>query len=111
MLSPADHPLIMIDQQSQMAFTTRSIGAIGLRNNAGPVLDEVKSAFADAEVIDRTSMNTWEAAQRAHRATVKDGVVLGVGCTPGSWAMWVPTQRIKLHRRRAIPSLNDRSTR
>lgn len=85
LLSPADHTLIMIDHQSQMAFATKSIGAIELRNNAGllahaaqafkvstiitsvaeksfsgPVFDEIKAAFPDAEVIDRTSMNTWE---------------------------------------------------
>jgi nicotinamidase-related amidase len=85
LLSPADHTLILIDHQSQMAFATKSIGAIELRNNAGlvahaakafkvstiitsvaeksfsgPVFDEIKGAFPDAEVIDRTSMNTWE---------------------------------------------------
>ena len=85
LLSPADHTLILIDHQSQMAFATKSIGAIELRNNAGlvahaakafkvstiitsvaeksfscPVFDEIKEAFPDAEVIDRTSMNTWE---------------------------------------------------
>jgi hypothetical protein len=37
LLSPADHTLIMIDHQSQMAFATKSIGAIELRNNAGLV--------------------------------------------------------------------------
>lgn len=90
LLSPADHTLIMIDHQSQMAFATKSIGAIELRNNAGllahaaqafkvstiitsvaeksfsgPVFDEIKAAFPDAEVIDRTSMNTWEDARIA----------------------------------------------
>ena len=85
LLSPTDHTLIMIDHQSQMAFATKSIGAIELRNNAGlvahaakafkvatiitsvaeksfsgPVFDEIKDAFPDAEVIDRTTMNTWE---------------------------------------------------
>lgn len=85
LLSPADHTLIMIDHQSQMAFATKSIGAIELRNNAGlvahaakvfnvstiitsvaeksfsgPVFDEIKEAFPDADVIDRTTMNTWE---------------------------------------------------
>jgi nicotinamidase-related amidase len=85
LLSPADHTLIMIDHQSQMAFATKSIGAVELRNNAGlvahaaksfgvsaiitsvaeksfsgPLFDEIKEAFPDVEVIDRTSMNTWE---------------------------------------------------
>jgi len=85
LLSPKDHTLIMIDHQSQMAFATKSIDAIELRNNAalvanaarvfsvstiitsvaeksfsGPVFDEIKEAFPSAEVIDRTTMNTWE---------------------------------------------------
>ena len=37
LLSPVDHTLILIDHQSQMAFATKSIGAIELRNNAGLV--------------------------------------------------------------------------
>jgi nicotinamidase-related amidase len=85
LLTPADHTLIMIDHQSQMAFATRSIDAVTLRNNAamvaqagagfkvstilttvaektfsGPIFEEIKGAFPGAEVIDRTSMNTWE---------------------------------------------------
>ena len=85
LLSPADHTLIMIDYQSQMAFATKSIDAVVLRNNAalvanaakafnvstilttvaeksfsGPMFDEIKTAFPDAKVLDRTSMNTWE---------------------------------------------------
>jgi nicotinamidase-related amidase len=85
LLSPADHTLIMIDYQSQMAFATKSIDPVALRNNAalvanaakafnvstilttvaektfsGPMFDEIKAAFPNAKVIDRTSMNTWE---------------------------------------------------
>jgi nicotinamidase-related amidase len=85
LLSPADHLLILIDHQSQMAFATKSIDAIMLRNNAalvsqaarifgvatilttvaektfsGPMFDEIKSQFPSHEVIDRTTMNTWE---------------------------------------------------
>jgi nicotinamidase-related amidase len=85
LLSPQDHTLIMIDHQSQMAFATKSIDAVTLRNNAamvaeaaagfkvstilttvaektfsGPIFDEIKDAFPRADVIDRTSMNTWE---------------------------------------------------
>jgi nicotinamidase-related amidase len=92
LLSPTDHTLIMIDHQSQMAFATKSIGATELRNNAGllahaaqafkvstiltsvaeksfsgPVFDEIKEAFPNAEVIDRTSMNTWEDARIAEQ--------------------------------------------
>ncbi len=85
LLSPTDHTLILIDHQSQMAFATKSIDAVNLRNNAGlvahaarvfgvstivtsvaektfsgPIFDEIKEAFPHAEVIDRTTMNTWE---------------------------------------------------
>lgn len=85
LLSPADHILIMIDYQSQMAFATKSIDTVLLRNNAalvakaakefgvstilttvaeksfsGPMFDEIKSTFPNEVVIDRTSMNTWE---------------------------------------------------
>jgi nicotinamidase-related amidase len=85
LLSPADHTLVMIDFQSQMAFATKSIDPVVLRNNAalvanaakafkvstvlttvaektfsGPMFDEIKAAFPNARVLDRTSMNTWE---------------------------------------------------
>ena len=85
LLTPSDHTLILIDYQSQMAFATKSIGMVELRNNAGlvahaakefgvstivtsvaaksfsgPFFDEVLTAFPGAEVIDRSSMNTWE---------------------------------------------------
>ena len=85
LLSPRDHTLILIDFQSQMAFATRSIDAVTLRNNAalisnaarifnvpvipttvaeksfsGPMFDEIKAAFPKARFFDRTSMNTWE---------------------------------------------------
>jgi nicotinamidase-related amidase len=85
LLSPADHTLILIDFQSQMAFATKSIDGVTLRNNAallanaarifnvatipttvaektfsGPMFDEIKAAFPKARFFDRTSMNTWE---------------------------------------------------
>ncbi|MCX9145942.1 hydrolase [Erythrobacter sp. WG] len=85
LLAPSDHLLIMIDHQSQMSFATKSIDAIMLRNNAalvsnaarifgvatilttvaektfsGPMFDEIKSQFPGHEVIDRSTMNTWE---------------------------------------------------
>ncbi len=85
LLSPADHLLVMIDHQSQMAFATRSIDIVAPRNNAGlvasaakafavpsvitsvaektfsgPVFDEIASVYPNAEVIDRTTMNAWE---------------------------------------------------
>jgi nicotinamidase-related amidase len=85
LLSPTDHTLILIDFQSQMAFATKSIDPIALRNNAGlvanaarifnvptipttvaektfsgPMFDEIKAAFPKTTFIDRTTMNTWE---------------------------------------------------
>ncbi|HEX7874311.1 MAG TPA: isochorismatase family protein [Sphingobium sp.] len=87
LISPADHTLVMIDFQSQMAFATKSIAPELLRNNAalvanaaagfgvstilttvaeksfsGPMFDEIKDAFPEQAMLDRTSMNTWEDA-------------------------------------------------
>ena len=92
LLDPTNHLLIMIDHQSQMAFATKSIDAVTLRNNAalvakaarefkvptilttvaektfsGPLFDEIKSVFPDTKVIDRTTMNTWEDVRIAER--------------------------------------------
>jgi len=85
LLNAADHTLIMIDYQSQMAFATKSISATELRNNAGlvasaaagfgvstilttvaeksfsgPMFSEVTAPFPGKALFDRTSMNTWE---------------------------------------------------
>jgi nicotinamidase-related amidase len=85
LLSPTDHTLILIDFQSQMAFATRSIDAVMLRNNAGlvasaarvfkvsvipttvaektfsgPMFDEIRDAFPNTKFIDRSNMNAWE---------------------------------------------------
>jgi nicotinamidase-related amidase len=87
LLTPRDHLLIMIDFQSQMAFATKSIDAVTLRNNAalvahsaagfgvstilttvaeksfsGPMFGEVTGAFSGQGLLDRTSMNAWEDA-------------------------------------------------
>ncbi|MCH8686619.1 hydrolase [Pedomonas mirosovicensis] len=87
LLSPTDHTLIMIDFQSQMAFATKSIAPELLRNNAalvangaagfgvstilttvaeksfsGPMFSEITEAFPNQQLLDRTSMNTWEDA-------------------------------------------------
>jgi nicotinamidase-related amidase len=92
LLSPTDHTLIMIDHQSQMAFATKSIDAVLLRNNAamvakaaagfgvstilttvaektfsGPIFEEIRDAFPGETMIDRTSMNTWEDPRIAER--------------------------------------------
>src|ERR1700678_3010820 len=88
LLSPNDHTLIMIDHQSQMAFATKSIDPVLLRNNvalvaktarefsvstiltpvpektfSGPIFEEISSTFPGQATIDRTSMNTWEDAR------------------------------------------------
>jgi nicotinamidase-related amidase len=82
LLDPKNHVLIMIDHQSQVAFATKSIDAVLLRNNAalvahsarifnvptilttvaektfsGPIFDEIKASHPKANVIDRTTMN------------------------------------------------------
>ena len=87
LLSPTDHALVLIDFQSQMAFATKSIDAIELRNNAaliahaaagfhvptvlttvaeksfsGPMFSEITAPFPGQPLLDRTSMNTWEDA-------------------------------------------------
>jgi nicotinamidase-related amidase len=87
LLTPADHVLIMIDFQSQMAFATKSIDAVNLRTNAalvanaaktfgvstilttvaeksfsGPMFDEIRETFPGQPMLDRTTMNTWEDA-------------------------------------------------
>ncbi|SEL10514.1 Nicotinamidase-related amidase [Pseudoxanthomonas sp. GM95] len=87
LLSPKDHALVLIDFQSQMAFATKSIDAVNLRNNAalianaaagfkvptilttvaeksfsGPMFTEVTDPFPGQALLDRTSMNTWEDA-------------------------------------------------
>lgn len=104
LLSPSDHTLILIDHQSQMAFATKSIDAILLRNNAGlvahaarifgvstilttvaaktfsgPIFSEITQALPDVEITDRTTMNTWEDANIAVRVNAigKGRIVLG----------------------------------
>ncbi|WP_115718325.1 hydrolase [Gallaecimonas mangrovi] len=92
LLYPNDHILVMIDHQSQMAFATKSIDAVTLRNNAalvakaakefdvstilttvaeksfsGPIFEEISSVFPGCSVIDRTTMNTWEDERIAER--------------------------------------------
>jgi len=92
LLDPDNHTLIMIDHQSQMAFATKSIDAVSLRNNAalvskaakefkvstilttvaeksfsGPIFDEIRAVFPEETVIDRTTMNTWEDSRIAER--------------------------------------------
>ncbi len=92
LLTPKDHTLILVDHQPQMAFATKSIDATLLRNNvalvagaarvfdvsailttvaeksfSGPLFTEIKKVFPEKEVIDRTTMNTWEDARVIER--------------------------------------------
>jgi len=85
MLDPNNHTLILIDHQPQMAFATKSIDIVELRNNvtglaksakafevpvilttvaeksfSGAIFPEVQSVFPGQKPIDRTTMNTWE---------------------------------------------------
>lgn len=86
LLSPTNHALLLIDHEGQMAFATKSIDAIELRNNvglisgaskifkiptvvttvaektfSGPVFPEIMEFYPnEADYIDRTTMNTWE---------------------------------------------------
>lgn len=85
LLTPADHTLLLIDHQSQMAFPLNSIEVGALRANtatvargaaafgiptiltsvaatsfSGPVFPEISKAFPGSPVIDRTTMNCWE---------------------------------------------------
>ncbi|HEY6666725.1 MAG TPA: isochorismatase family protein [Propionibacteriaceae bacterium] len=85
LLTPDDHVLMLIDFQPQMVFAMRSSDAVVLRNNAallakagaafevstvltsvamktfgGPFFEEIKEALPKNELIDRTTMNSWE---------------------------------------------------
>jgi len=96
LLNPTNHTLIMIDHQPQMAFATKSIDPVALRNNAamvakaakefkvatilttvaeksfsGPIFEEIKSVFPDEHIIDRTTMNTWEDGRIAEVVNAK----------------------------------------
>ena len=104
LLTPADHTLVLIDHQSQMAFATHSIDVAMLRNNdalvakgaagfgvstllttvaeksfSGPLFPEIPEAFPNADVLDRTTMNCWEdaAVVAAVNASGKSRIVLG----------------------------------
>ena len=87
LLSPANHSLMLVDHQSQMAFATHSIDVASLRNNtalvckaavgfgvptilttvaeksfSGPLFPEITAALPKHKVLDRTTMNPWEDA-------------------------------------------------
>ena len=102
LLTPKDHALVLIDFQSQMAFATKSIDMVVLRTNAGliskaaaafkvptvlttvaeksfsgPMFSEVTDPFPGQQLLDRTSMNTWEDANvvKALNTIGKDRIV------------------------------------
>lgn len=105
LLNPTNHTLVLIDYEGQMAFATKSIDPIELRNNAGlvagaakifnvptvvttvaeksfsgPVFPEIIEAYPNAsQYIDRTTMNTWEDvnAYKAITGKGKKKIVLG----------------------------------
>lgn len=99
LLNPANHALVMIDHESQMAFPVTSISIDQLRNNvalvigaskifniptvittvaeksfSGPVFPEITNTYPKetSNFIDRTTMNTWEDVN-AHKAITGKG--------------------------------------
>ncbi|MFT3825143.1 MAG: hydrolase [Chitinophagaceae bacterium] len=105
LIDPANHALVLIDFESQMAFATKNIDITTLRANtaliagaskifnvttivttvaentfSGPVFPEIEEYYPQATsgYIDRTTMNTWEdeAAYKAITATGKKKIVL-----------------------------------
>jgi nicotinamidase-related amidase len=98
LLNPTNHALVLVDHEGQMAFATKSIDAIDLRNNvglvagaskifnvptvvttvaehsfSGPVFPEILETYPDrTKYIDRTTMNTWEDVN-AHKAITGKG--------------------------------------
>jgi len=98
LLNPTNHALVLIDHEGQMAFATKSIDAINLKNNvglvagaskifnvptvvttvaehsfSGPVFTEILDAYPDrSKYVDRTTMNTWEDVN-AHKAITEKG--------------------------------------
>lgn len=97
LLDPANHTLVLIDHQPQMAFATQSHPIEIIRNNAaliskaaktfntatvitsvaaksfsGPIFSEITDVFPNEKIIDRTTMNTWEDVN-AYRAITGKG--------------------------------------
>src|SRR5260370_36187309 len=103
MLTPQDHTLLLVDLESMMAFSEKSVDPIVLRNNAGlvantgakfkvptilttvaqktfsgPMFEEVTSQFPELPIIDRTTMNAWEDKRVNDRVNAigKDRIVI-----------------------------------
>ena len=75
LLTPKDHTLIMIDFQSQMAFATKSIDAINLRNNAALVANAAKG-FGVSTIL--TTVVAAMAGYSLSRFKVRGGQSLGL---------------------------------
>lgn len=99
LLTPANHALVLVDYESQMAFPVTSQSVDQLRNNtalvagaskifnvptivttvaeksfSGPVFREIEEFYPQktSNYIDRTTMNTWEDVN-AHKAIIGKG--------------------------------------
>jgi nicotinamidase-related amidase len=99
LLNPANHTLVLVDYESQMAFPVASQPVDQLRNNtalvagaskifnvptvvttvaersfSGPVFPEIETFYPQktSNYIDRTTMNTWEDAN-AYKAIIAKG--------------------------------------
>jgi nicotinamidase-related amidase len=58
LLSPTDHTLILVDFQPQMAFATKSIDGVGLRNNAALVGNAAKG-FKVSTILTTVAEKTF----------------------------------------------------
>jgi nicotinamidase-related amidase len=65
LLSPTDHTLILVDFQGQMAFATKSIDGVVLRNNAALVANAAKgfklSTILTTVLFARRRLRGWRA--------------------------------------------------
>lgn len=97
LLNPADHTLILIDEEAQMIFPIESTPRLELRNNlailgffskvyeipvilstiagkkfSGPIINDLLQYYPTAPVYDRESMNLWE-DDKAREAVIATG--------------------------------------
>lgn len=104
LLNPSNCVLLMIDYQPQMAFGVSSLDIQMLVNNAtglakaakvfgvptiltsvaektfsGPTFQQIRDVYPDQEIIDRTTMNSWEDARvvEAVKKTGRKKLVMG----------------------------------
>ena len=62
LLNPSNHALVMIDYQSQMAFATKSIDAVMLRNNAG-LISRSAAEFKVPTIVTTVAEKTFSGPQ------------------------------------------------